>query len=377
MYRSWVEVDLDGLRGNLSAIRQALPAATEMVLVVKANAYGHGISAVSRAAAQQGVRWFAVVHMDEADAVRDVAPGAHVVLLGPPPPETAGWLHERGIIPMIVSVEHARALSAEAARRGLRLSAHVKLDTGMGRLGLDWSAAAAQMRDILTLPGLRIDGLCTHFARVEIEGQDPAVEQAARFKEVAQAAEAAAGRPLFKHVSSSRAALYRPEWDFDGVRPGIIAYGYGASSETGRMHTRPILQWKSRVAQVRSVPANFPVGYYSTYRTPAPTRLAVIALGYADGYLRALSNRGYILIGGRRCRVVGRVSMNWITVDAGLYGQVKEGDEAVVMGRQGNQELWADELATLCRTIPYEVLTSISSTIERRYPVPGADASAP
>ncbi len=372
MYRSWVEVDVDGLRGNLDAIRQALPRTTEMVLVVKANAYGHGISAVSRAAARQGVRWFAVVHTDEADAVRDAAPKARIVMLGPPPPDTAGWLHERGIIPVIVSVDHARALSAEAVRRKIRIPAHVKLDTGMGRLGLDWSVAAAQVRDILALPGLQVDGLCTHFARVEIEGADPAAEQAARFMEVARAAEAAAGRALFKHVSSSRAALYRPEWDFDGVRPGIIAYGYGASSENGRMHTRPLLQWKSRVAQVRPVPANFPVGYYSTYRTPAPTRLAVIALGYADGYLRALSNRGYILIGGRRCRVVGRVSMNWITVDAGLYGQVKEGDEAVIMGRQGNQELWADELATLCRTIPYEILTSISAAIERRYP-----ASAP
>ena len=367
MYRSWVEVDLDGLRGNLAAVRQALPRSAEVVLVVKADAYGHGISAVSRLAATAGVNWFAVVHTDEAEAVRAASAAARIVMLGPPPPEAAGWLMERNVIPVIVSLDHARALSAEAARRGARISAHVKLDTGMGRLGLDWPSAAAALREMLALPGIRVDGLCTHFARVDIEGEDPAAEQVARFREVVRDAEAAAGRPLFKHVSSSRAALYRPEWDFDGVRPGIIAYGYGASSEDGRIRTRPILQWKARVVQVRAVPANFAVGYYSTYRTPAPTTLAVVGLGYADGYLRALSNRGHILIGGRRCRVVGRVSMNWITVDAGLYGRVKEGDEAVVMGRQGNQELWADELATLCRTIPYEILTSISAATERRY----------
>ncbi|MBP7275121.1 MAG: alanine racemase [Kiritimatiellae bacterium] len=367
MYRSWVEVDLTGLRGNLSAIRRALPRSTELVLVVKADAYGHGIPAIARSAVAEGVRWFGVVHMDEAEAVREASADTRIVMLGPPPPEAAGWLLERNIIPVLVSLDHARALSAEAARRGGKISAHVKLDTGMGRLGLDASAAAAALREMLVLPGIRVDGLCTHFARVDLDGEDPAAEQVARFREIARDAEAAAGRSLFKHVSSSRAALYRPAWDFDGVRPGLIAYGYGASNEDGRIRTRPVLQWKARVVQVRSVPANFAVGYYGTYRTPAPTTLAVVGLGYADGYLRALSNRGHILIGGRRCRVVGRVSMNWITVDAGLYGRVKEGDEAVVMGRQGNQELWADELATLCRTIPYEILTSISAATERRY----------
>jgi alanine racemase len=366
MYGSWVEVNLAGLRENLAAIRAALPRTTQTVLVVKADAYGHGLEPVTRCAARAGVRWFGVAHPEEAEAVRACAPRARVVLLGPPLPDATGRLIERRITPVVVSLEHARALGAAAVRRRRALSVHLKIDTGMGRLGIDWATAADEAREILRVRGLKVEGVCTHFARVESGADDPAAVQAQRFFPVAEALDAAAGRRLFRHVSSSRSFLLHPDWDLDGVRPGIIAYGYGAADEHGRVRTRPILEWKARVVQVRRVPAQFPVGYYSTYVTPAPTVLAVVAMGYADGYLRALSNRGHLLIGGRRCRVVGRVSMNWLTVDVGLYGRVEVGDEAVALGRQGHQELWADELATLCRTIPYEVLTSINARIPRR-----------
>ena len=364
---SWVEIDPAGLRANVAALRAALPAGTEPVMVVKANAYGHGAAEVCRLSAGSGIRWFAAAYPHEAAVVRRAAPRARIVLLGPADPSEVGHLIRLRAIPVVVDVEHGRALAAEARRRKRKLSVHLKIDTGMGRLGFPWDTAAADIAPLFREDGLRIDGICTHFARVEPNPDDPARIQAERFFRIVEAAEQAAGRRLFRHVSSSRAMLLHPEWDLDGVRPGIIAYGYGASDAAGRVHTRPVLQWKTRVIQARRVPAHTPVGYYGTYTTPASTTLAVIAAGYADGYLRTLSNRSHVLIGGRRCRVVGRVSMNWITVDAGLYATVRPGDEVVLIGRQGNQEIWADELATLCRTIPYEILTGINASIERRY----------
>lgn len=363
---SWVEIHADTLRANLRAIRQALSPGTGLMFVVKSNAYGHDATLVARCAAAEGTAWFTVAQVGEAEPVRAAAPAANVLVLGAPFAGDVPALVEHRLIATVVGLDHARALGAEAERRGARLPVHLKIDTGMGRLGMHWEAAAAESAEILKIAGLDVRGICTHFARVEPGEEDPARAQMARFVPVADAADRAAGRRLFRHVSNSRAVLHHPEWDGDGIRPGMLLYGYGASSEEGRVRTRPVLHWKTRVVQARRVPAGFSVGYYGTYRTPAATTLAVLGLGYAEGYLRTLSNRGHVLIRGRRCRVVGRVSMNWITADAGPYGEVAEGDEVALIGRQGNQEIWADELAVLCRTIPYEILTGIRDGIPRR-----------
>lgn len=363
---SWVEIDGAALRENLRSIRTALPERTQLILVVKADAYGHGTTSVVRLAADEGIHWFAVAHASELKAVRAVAPKARLLVLGPILPHHTGEVVRHNATPIVASLEHGRALAAEARRRRRTLTVHLKIDTGMGRIGFGWNSAADEIRPLFAERGLQIEGICTHLARVESGDGDPASVQIQRFREIAAAAETIARRKLVQHVSSSRAALLHPEWDFDAIRPGLIAYGYGAADPAGRIRTRPVLQWKCRVVQARRVPAGTPVGYYGTYVTPAATTLAVVSAGYADGYLRALSNRAHVLIGGRRCRVVGRVSMNWITVDAGLYAHVQAGDEAVLIGRQGNQEIWADELATLARTIPYEILVGIRATIPRR-----------
>ena len=215
------------------------------------------------------------------------------------------------------------------------------------------------------MPGLDIQGLCSHFAMVEKTEPQSAKKQADRFCSVTDVIQQHIGSELFKHLSSSRAILYHKEWDLDGVRPGIVLYGYGTNDEEMRAHSKPILQWKTRVIQVKSVPENFAVGYYSTYVTSRATDIAVIACGYADGYLRALHKGGQVLIHGRRCPVVGTVSMNWI--DLGPKSGVKRGDEAVLIGAQQNERVWANELAAICRTIPYEILVGIDSKIERRY----------
>ncbi len=367
MKRSWVDIDLGRFAANLEAIRVALHPSTERVLVVKADAYGHGLEAVTRRAIASGVRWFAVAYVDEALAVRALAPEAEVVILGAAAPEDVGVLAEQRLLPVIVSEEHGRALAGAAQQAGVSLRAHLKIDTGMGRFGVAWAEAEPVYYRLAALPHLALTGLCTHLASYEPRKPSAGPEQVERFAALGERLSRAEGRPLFRHVSSSRALLYRSDWDLEGVRPGIAAYGYGARERGMRLHTEPVLQWRTTVLQVKSVPAGFPVGYYGAYVTPEPTVLATIACGYADGYSRQLSNRGFALVGGRRCAVAGRVSMNWIALDCGSGSEVCVGDEVVLVGAQGGESIWADELARLARTIPYEIVTCIHPSCERRY----------
>ncbi|QHI68329.1 alanine racemase [Tichowtungia aerotolerans] len=363
MNHSWVEINLGQLRKNIRSIRSAVNPGPEIIFVVKADAYGHGLLPIAQAASEESVRWFTVAYLDSAIALREILPEAHLLVMGYIDPQQIDLLFENRILPIITDLEHGLALASEARSRRKVLDVHLKIDTGMGRLGVQWDDVAGAMEKLNSAGGLNVTGVCSHFAKVEPNAPVDATLQAERFKVAMECVPPTA----FKHLSSSRAALYFPEWDFDGVRQGIDLYGYGAADPAGRFLTSPILEWKTRVVQVKSVPPGFPVGYYGTHTTEYPTQIATVAVGYADGYNRSLSNRGDVLIGGRRCAVVGRVSMNWITVDVGPDANVKVGDVVTLIGRQGEEAIWASELSQICRTIPYEILTSINSSLKRKY----------
>ena len=363
MNHSWVEINLGQLRKNIRSVQSAVSPGTEIIFVVKANAYGHVLLPIAHTASEEGVNWFAVAYPEPAAALRAVLPDANLLVLGYAGPQSVDLLLEKRILPIVTDLEHGLALAAAARERSRVLDVHLKIDTGMGRLGIQWDEVDGAVEKLTAAGGLNIAGVCSHFAKVEPGLAMDAELQAERFKVALHAIPPTA----FKHLSSSRAALYFPDWDFDGVRQGIDLYGYGASDPEGRFRTAPILEWKTRVVQVKSVPPGFSVGYYGTHTTEYPTQIATVAVGYADGYNRVLSNRGDVLIGGRRCAVVGRVSMNWITVDVGPDADVKVGDEVTLIGRQGEHAIWANELSQICRTIPYEILTSIDSALERQY----------
>jgi alanine racemase len=376
MKNAWIELDLDILRANIVNLRAALSHSTAIISVVKADAYGHGMIPVARCTWDCGVRWFAVVHLDEALALRTLLPDANILILGVTGPEQAEELLRANLTPVLVSEAQAVALAAAAAARGEELTCHVKVDTGMGRLGFRWEEAVVALPRLAAVPGLRMRGICTHFASANRDGMDFVVEQANRFHQVVKACEAARLTGLFRHAANSGAIMSGPSWDLDGVRPGILLYGYGpkiepdpppgpvatAGAPRSRVETRPFLQWKTRIAQIRNVPAGFPVSYDSTYVTREETRIATLCVGYADGYSRLLGNRGAVLVRGRRCPVVGRVTMNLTTVDLGPTGEAIEGDEVVLVGRQGQAAVWADEVASWRQTIAYEVLTNIRTT---------------
>jgi alanine racemase len=365
---SWVEVDLGRLCANAASIRSSLGGA-DLIAVVKADAYGHGLGGAAAALSRGGVGRFAVAYVAEALAVQAAAPQAvQILVLGTARAEEVPCMLEARITPVVVSADHARVLSDAAQAAGGRLGVHLKLDTGMGRLGFVCPGELDQAVAAVGLPGLDVQGVCTHFSMVEPERKPTAARgQADKFRQALPVIEQAAGRRLFRHMSSSRAALLLPDCDQDAVRVGIALYGYGAAEAGKRFATVPVLSWKSRVMQVKRVPAGFAVGYYASYKTPAPTDIAVISCGYTDGYQRHLGNKGQVLIGGKRRPVVGRVSMNWIAADLGPGSGVLAGDEVVLIGEQGGEQIWADELAKHCNTIAYEILTGISRQIERRY----------
>jgi alanine racemase len=245
------------------------------------------------------------------------------------------------------------------------LRCHAKIDTGMGRLGFPWFEASTQIPPLVGLPGIDLCGACTHFASSDVEDPSFMEKQARRFRHVIEACETAGVALPFKHVSNSGALLRNPALDMQGVRPGIVLYGYEQGNTPRGIVTRPFLQWKTRVLQVKGVPAGFTVSYGSTYVADQPTRIATIDVGYADGFSRLLSNRGSVLIRGRRFPVAGRVTMSLVSVDVGNDMAITPGDEVVLLGTQGDEGIWADEIAQQCGTISYEILTSIRPEAQR------------
>jgi alanine racemase len=359
MNDSWTEIDLGVLRSNLAALRAALAPSTDLIAMLKADAYGHGLDLVGPEAWRSGIRRFAVFHAAEALQLRRLLPQAAILWLGVAEPDDVPLILEARLEPLLVSSNQARGLALEAARLGSVVTGQAKIDTGMGRLGFAWETAAAELTALAALPGLRLAGAGTHLA---CAGSDPAFTalQMTRFNQALEDCRRAGLAIPFRHAANSAGLCGSPEWRLDAVRPGILLYGYGPPSP-GAPPTRPFLQWKTRVAQVKSVPAGFRVSYDSTYVTPRATRIATLPAGYSDGYSRAWSNRGEILAGGRRARLAGRVTMNLIMADLGPDSPVQAGDEAVLLGEQGGASIWADELAALSGTISYEVLTSIRS----------------
>jgi alanine racemase len=253
--KSWIELDLKKLKANVASLRSAIGQSTEIIYVVKADAYGHGVKHIASGAWDAGVRWYALAHVSEAREVRDLLPEANIMIVGPIDPSEAVGCADGRYVPMISGLEHGRAVAAAAAAAGVELECHAKIDTGMGRLGIGYQEAATDLATLRNLAGIRISGICTHFASAEGDSREFFDEQRKRFDGVLQDLEAAGIEPGFRHASNSGAVFLEPEADFDGVRPGIMLYGYGPSAAKREVKIRPILQWRARVGQVRKIPA--------------------------------------------------------------------------------------------------------------------------
>ncbi len=356
---TWAEVDLGAVTRNLRAIRGRMPAGTRIMFVVKANAYGHDAALCARAAeAGRHADWFGVSSVEEGLALREAGVRLPVLVLGslyPFESVLAAVAHD--LTPVVASLESAKRLVEVALRLKRRVDCHVKVDTGMGRIGASPDAALGVVRHLAALKAVRVQGLYTHLACAEDDAAFTA-HQLRAFRRVVDALSREGLRPPLVHAANSAGALRRPASRYDLVRPGLAVYGLFPGFEAA-------LTLRSKIVFLKTVPKGAAVSYGATWRAKRPTRVATLPIGYGDGYSRALSNRASVLIGGRRCPVIGRVTMDQTMVDVSAVPDARVGVDAVLIGRQGAAEVTAGELAGLCGTIPYETVTSLSSRVPR------------
>ena len=379
---TWTEIDLAAYGHNIAELRRITRPEARFMAVVKANGYGHGGVEVSKVALESGADCLGVARLQEAVDLREAGIEAPILIFGFTPAEDVDTLLDLDLIQAVFSVEGARTLGAESTDRGKRVRVYIKVDTGMGRLGLvanepmaeEATASAANHRfgevyAIAGLPGLEVEGLFTHFATADHSDKIYADRQLRRFQELLDRLKRQGLEFPLNHAANSAALIDMPASHLDMVRPGIATYGLYPSAEVDqrRVGLRPVLEWKARVIQTKKVPVGFGVSYGITYETPRPTTLATVAVGYGDGLSRGLSSRGHMLVGGQRVPVVGRVCMDLTLLDVGEVPGVAEGDEVVILGRQGDEFLSADEMAATLDTINYEIVSTISSRIPRVY----------
>jgi len=365
----WAQVDLDAIAHNVRQLRRHIGDNVQLMAVVKDNAYGHGAQQVAPVVLKSGADRLAVARMAEGIQLRRGGVVAPILVLGYLPTAAAAALAENDLTPAVTTLELGRALSAEVERLGRnRLPVHVKVDSGMGRFGVLPDEAVDLLRALSDLPGIRLEGMFTHFSTAELADQSYSRRQLGVFLDVVKSAREAGFSVPLVHAANSPATLYLAEAHLNMVRPGLPIYGWQPSAEMGAvLPLLPALSLHSRVARVRVLPPGSAISYGNTYITTQPTRVALVPIGYGDGYRRTISNRGAVLIRGQRCRILGRVCMDQLVVDVSGVPHVRLDDEVVALGRQGDEQIGADEIAAWANTISYEVITCIMPRVPRVY----------
>ncbi len=396
MRPAWVEVDVAAIRENVSTIKDFVGPQTGVIAVIKADGYGHGLVPSARAALAGGATMLGVAIPEEVQLLRAAGIDAPALILGVCLPEQAEMVVRLGASAVVSYPAAAQAFSDAACRLGTRAKVHVKVNTGMGRVGVRWDSGADFICKVAALPGIELEGVMTHFATSDYEDHTSADTQLERFIATLDGAAARGVRPRYRHCANSAAISFLPATYFDLVRPGLILYGVspvplasdvpasGAHTTSKRedyalartaetrdryqpFPLRPALSLKAQVVQLNCLPAGDGVGYSLTYRTPCDSTLALLPLGYADGLARALSNRGWALIRGHRAPIVGRVSMDQTVLDVTHIPGVQIGDTAVLIGAQGDQTITAWEVGLGMNSIAYEALVNLGARLPRVY----------
>jgi len=365
---TWAEIDLDAIAHNVRQLKRHIGERVKLMAVVKANAYGHGAVPVARTALESGAERLAVNRVVEGIELRRAGIAAPILVLGYFPPWEAEAVVRHGLIPTVTEREVASALAEAAGRLGKAVPIHIKVDTGMGRFGLLPEEVVDFVQGLADFPNLHLEGLYTHFAAADEADKSYTRRQFGIFLDVLKRLEEAGVEVPIRHAANSAATLDLPETHLDMVRCGIAIYGLYPSAEVSRsVPLRPAMSLKSRVARLRTLPAGSCISYGCTYITSSPTRVALVPVGYGDGYHRLLSNRGQVLIRGRRAPILGRVCMDQLVVDVSDIPGVRLNDEVVIFGRQGEGEISAEEVAAWAETINYEVTTSVLPRVTRVY----------
>ncbi len=380
--QSVVRVDLGLLAHNIRQLRNVCHATTRLMAVVKANAYGHGAVAVATQALTSGAGYLGVARMSEAIELRNAGITAPILLFGDAQVDHLAYVADQEIRLTISSDVDAQWLSQRASELGVVIKAHIKVDTGMGRLGLyidplsetgstttDVDRTVERILEIVRLGNIDIEGIYTHLANADSTDKKHALQQIGVFKDLLMTLERKGFKPEICHAANSAATINIPQAHFDMVRPGIAMYGLWPSDEVAntQIDLKPAMSILSKIIHLKKVPPGFHISYGSTFTTERTSLIATVPIGYADGYSRLLSSKGSMLVRGDVVPVVGRVCMDFTMIDVSDIPDVGLGDEVVVMGRQGNVCITADEIARLCGTINYEVASSLTRRMPLRH----------
>ncbi len=358
-------IDTGALAHNLSEVRRVAGPGKQVLGVVKADAYGHGARVVGPALERAGIDWLGVALVEEGVELRGLGVKVPILVLDGAYGDRYELLFEHRLTPVVFGREQLEGLAAAAKRRGATAEAHLKVDTGMGRLGVlpsEVPALAAAAREL----GVTFTGLCTHFANADLGDAPFAKLQIERFEGVLAALRASGQAPALLHLANSAATLEIPEGHGTLLRPGLMLYGHVSAPRLAeRVKLRPALTWVTEIIQVKQVPAGTPVSYGGKFRTSRPSRLAVLPVGYADGYRRGFTGKVSVLVEGRRAPVVGVITMDLSVVDVTDVPAARLGSPVVLLGRQGGEEIAVSELARAGDTIDYEIFCGIAARVPR------------
>lgn len=366
--RCWAEISLAALKNNLAQIRQRIDAGVQILVPVKADAYGHGMEPVAQAAVDAGAQWLGVANVAEAARVRRILPQTPILILGASFSEEASEIVRQNVSAVACTLDFIRRLDQAAAKQKTKARIHVKIDTGMGRIGVWHEEAIPFLEETQKFDHVMLEGICSHFPSAEEEKDSFTQEQIIRFEGILKECRRRDIQVPLMHLANSSGILFYPASHLNLVRPGILIYGVAPGSQLQPPALfQPLLTLKSRIIFIKETDAGRTISYGRTYQTSQKTRIATIPIGYGDGYARSLSNRAQVLIGRRRCPIVGRVTMDQIMVDVGLQSNVNVGDPVVLIGNDCDSQIHVEEIAQWANTIPYEILTNLGDRIHRVY----------
>jgi len=364
--RAWVEIDLDRLKGNFRKVKEWVGPDLDVLVAVKADAYGHSSVAVSKALAEEGASMLGVASLEEAIEIQRGGAGVPVLILSPSSFLEIPEIVAEGFRSTVSNMEYARRLSVVARAANREMKVHVEVDTGMGRTGVSHSTAADFIRSVAGLEYVYVEGVFTHFASAEGPDRTFAFEQLNRFNQALEELKKSGLEIPLIHAANSASLLGLKESHFNMVRPGLIIYGIYPSKWVKRaIEVKPVMTFKARVAHLNRIHKGETVSYGRTWTAERDSTVAVVSVGYGDGYSRTLSNKGEVLIRGKRVSIVGLVCMDLTMVDVTDCPEVRIGDEAVLMGRSGQEGISASELADLSGTISYDVTCSVGPRVPR------------
>ncbi len=366
--RTWCDISLDNLEHNVNQIKSKLKSNTKLCAIVKANAYGHGVEEVAAKLVSQGVDYLAVAFIDEAMELRLCGFDQPILILGNIPKDTVEKVVEYNITAAVYNIETAKAISAEAQKQNKIAKIHIKIDTGMGRIGFAANEQSInEILEISKLPNIEIEGIFTHFAASDDVDDEMTIKQFDKFMYITGEIERNGLVIPVKHCCNSAAIIKFPYMHLDMVRAGIILYGMYPSDIDYDIDLKPIMSFKSTVINVKTMQPGETVSYGATYRIDKPTKVATVAVGYADGYPRMLSNKGRVLVNGCFANILGRICMDQCMIDVTNVHNINIGDEVILFGADENENLPIEELAVKLGTINYELPCVISNRVPRCY----------